>query len=527
MTLNLKIKREKLVGALAKVCRVSDLKTPHPAVGKVLLKATRQTPDSPATLATYGTDLSFQIEQSLDAVVSDEGNAGVDARRFHSMVQVFTGEWIHLEHKGPRLFVTGEGNKKFSLPIVEGTVFPAQDYPAADAVDLELPCDVLKLLTNQVKIAIDQDTIATKPHLAGVLIKVSGHQVTAVTIGGYMFCEATKQLHGERASASVFLPWRTLKSLDTILDENDTVKIIPSGRRVFVATEDTLCGDLLPEMGFPPYEGFFAEVDAPPICRLAATSLTDSVKALLAARESLSAVNMSYDRIRRSLSMSLVRSDCEADDQLEASPLAPYSFSCLLNPDWLISVSRVSEGNVQIHVSPDSRVVQISSKGFRAFIAKSTLPEVVDRFEEVPAADLPPEPDPDSAPETPPEPDTRKPGNPEPESVHPDDEAGGQASDQEAPPATDPSPATESTATDSPPPAAEAAPAKGQLALPATDPAPGYVPDRQQLGTAGKTDRKANGKGAPPAAARVAGRKAKPEKKAEKKGGKPRSASAR
>ena len=204
-------------------------------------------------LIISSTDLEIGIETSLPAQIEEEGATTVPAKLFLELVNSLPQDKMTLTTKEGSLEISAKKSKT----IVQTS--PKEEFPLLyDGKGEELlTFDKGKMKGIFSKVVFSSSPEATRPALAGVLIKKIENGFIVVATDGYRLSleEVTTSANGVHLERPIIIPARIIREA-TALSENGLVSMYVSEKtnQLLFTQEDTVLVGRLIDAEFPNYE---------------------------------------------------------------------------------------------------------------------------------------------------------------------------------------------------------------------------------------------------------------------------------
>jgi DNA polymerase III subunit beta len=242
--------QENLAHGLNIVSRAVSPRSTLPVLSNVLV-ATDE-----GRLRLSATNLELGITCWIGAKIEEEGSTTVPARTFTELVSTLSEQQVemNLTIRTQTLNVRA-GVSNTDLKCIDSQEFPP--IPPVDTSDgIQLNVTDLKEMIHQVAFAASSDE--ARPILTGVLVNVSGDQITMAAADGFRLSVRKDELASPVSRPiSVVIPARALSELARIITDKDQslTMHLPSGRgQVIFRLKDAELASQLIEGTFPDYE---------------------------------------------------------------------------------------------------------------------------------------------------------------------------------------------------------------------------------------------------------------------------------
>lgn len=239
-----------LAEGLATVDRAVPSKSPLPVLSNVLLAT------DDGRLKLVANNLEMAISAWIGADVAEEGSVTLPARLLSDFVTSLGGGDVQMALKpGTRTMHLRCGRFEANINGMDAADFPAVPS-VSEGTRCRISAKVLRTAIGQVAFAAATDE--TRPVLSGVLLTVSGDELTLAAADGFRLAVRTVPLlEGLEAPLSVIVPARALIELARILpDVDDPVEIgaTPNQNQVMFQYPGLMLVSRLIEGQFPDYQ---------------------------------------------------------------------------------------------------------------------------------------------------------------------------------------------------------------------------------------------------------------------------------
>lgn len=370
--MDIEIRKDVLLRALDRCLHPSGKKDDddgHAYVGHVMI--TINPDDKTANFYATNTYLCVDTAATLESISENGPRCSVDTKRLHTMAHNLRGDILQLVVRDNRLSITGDHLRRYTVPLVDASSFPALKEPRSEAPSIKIAGPKLSYILQRVGHARD----TSRPHLDGVKIRsyvIDGRSIPtleAVAINGYnVVVVQHSEVIGGASSFEAFFPTRFLKPL-VDLAKDESVTLCADGNFVFAETEDTLVGALLPEGEFLDYRTMMSHVEPfEPLCELPAVAIQDALKAIMAVRTSKSAC-VRFQLSGTSLQLDLWRDQTKATDSVPIKLLGDRdSFEFFAEPQFVIDHMKGADGDCEM-IATKAPVMFQTKDGYRGFLS--------------------------------------------------------------------------------------------------------------------------------------------------------------
>jgi DNA polymerase III subunit beta len=244
------VSQQQLTHGLGLVSRAVSPRSTLPVLANVLV-ATDE-----GRIRLSATNLEMGISCWIGAQIHEDGAITVPARTFADLINALPNDTIHLELNSKTQTLTVRCGT--SVTDIKG--IDANEYPPIPVPDLregiELGVGEFKEMIQQVAFAASSDE--ARPVLQGVLVSISGNEVTMAATDGFRISVRKANLaNPARQSVSSIIPARALNELARIATDGEQVitMVIPPGRgQVLFHLKDAELVSQLIDGNFPDYK---------------------------------------------------------------------------------------------------------------------------------------------------------------------------------------------------------------------------------------------------------------------------------
>jgi DNA polymerase III sliding clamp (beta) subunit (PCNA family) len=271
---------------------------------------------------------------------------------------------IKLEAKPERrLVVSCTGQRTYALPTVDVELFPTPNEPSDTASWLGIEARVLASMISRVQPSIASDG---RPNLEGVYLDYQDGTLNAVAVGAHTIGIVSEGGVAHEGNWAALLPQSVLKSALALCNENKIVTLAHDDPMIYIETEDTLIGSLLPRDPFVPWRNGVDSLQRTPVARVSALSLRDSLQAITVARQDRTtpiSVVIEDDK----MTLALVGEECKAQDQVVVEPLTEPRLRKLVNPTYLLEAVRGADATFSLEDTGSS--IAISTDDYLGIVS--------------------------------------------------------------------------------------------------------------------------------------------------------------
>ena len=245
------VNRDVFSEAVSFVVKLLPQRNPQPILAGVLIEAT----DAGLSLSAF--DYEASARTTIEATVDEPGTILVHGRLLSDIASRLPNAPIQIAVEDDGTIALTCGSARFALASM-----PVAEYPAIPEVTGEsglVPADEFATAIAQVGFAASRDDVT--PVLTGVLLEVSGTELSLVATDRYRVALRDVNWDGQSTETSALVPARTLQEVGKTFAHNDTISVAFSGsndREIisFTAGNKTVTS-LLIKGNFPPVRRLF------------------------------------------------------------------------------------------------------------------------------------------------------------------------------------------------------------------------------------------------------------------------------
>ena len=291
------IERAVLLKSLGHVQSVVERRNTIPILSNVLLEAGED-----GSLRLMATDLDLQVDETIQASVSQPGATTVSAHTFFDIVRKLPeGSQVELTAAEGKMQVIA-GRSRFNL-----STLPRDDFPVIAEGDLptrfELPAATLREIIEKTRFAISSEE--TRYYLMGIFLHVIDDQMRAAATDGHRLARVTvARPDGADGMPDVIVPRKAVNELYKLLEEVEgTVEISLSPTKIRFGLGSAILTSKLIDGTFPDYNRVIPTANDK-LLKLDPKSFSAGVdRVSTIASEKTRAVKMSVDRDKVTLSV--------------------------------------------------------------------------------------------------------------------------------------------------------------------------------------------------------------------------------
>ena len=340
------IERATLLKGLGHVHSVVERRNTIPILSNVLIEAGED------GIRLMATDLDLQINETVEANVTESGSTTVPAHTFFDIVRkLHEGSQVELIAAEGRMQVNA-GRARFTLATL-----PRDDFPVIAEGELptrfELPAGTLRQIIDKTRFAIS--TEETRDYLTGIYLHVSDEAqpvLKAAATDGHRLARVTvPRPEGAQGMPGVIIPRKCVGELRKLLDEVDgTVQISLSDSKIRFGLGNAVLTSKLIDGTFPDYSRVIPTANDK-LLKLDPRAFEEGVdRVSTIASERTRAVKMALDRDRVTLSVTSPENGTAA-----AEVPAEYGKEGVeigVNANYLMDLLNQIEGDlVEVHLA--------------------------------------------------------------------------------------------------------------------------------------------------------------------------------
>ncbi|MBW0143871.1 DNA polymerase III subunit beta [Sphingomicrobium clamense] len=241
------LERAVLLKSLGHVQSVVERRNTIPILSNVLLEAGED-----GSLRLMATDLDLQVDERVEADVSQAGATTVPAHTFFDIVRKLPeGSQVQLSAAEGKMEVVA-GRARFNLQTL-----PRDDFPVIAEGELptrfELPAATLRQIIDKTRFAISSEE--TRYYLMGIFFHVADDKLKAAATDGHRLARVTvEKPEGADGMPDIIVPKKCVGELRKLLDEVEgTVEVSLSGAKVRFGLGSAVLTSKLIDGTFPDY----------------------------------------------------------------------------------------------------------------------------------------------------------------------------------------------------------------------------------------------------------------------------------
>ncbi len=338
------IERATLLKGLGHVHSVVERRNTIPILSNVLLEASAD-----GGLRLMATDLDLQINETLEAQVTDAGATTVPAHTLFDIVRKMPeGSQVELSAAEGRMQVNA-GRARFTLAAL-----PRDDFPIIAEGELptrfELPAATLRQIIDKTRFAIS--TEETRYYLNGIYLHVIDGELKAAATDGHRLARVTvTRPDGAESMPGVIIPRKCVAELRKLLDEVDgTVEVSLSESKVRFGLGNAVLTSKLIDGTFPDYTRVIPTANDK-LLKLDPRAFEEGVdRVSTIASERTRAVKMTLDRDKITLSVTSPENGTAAEEV--PADYGAQGIEIGFNARYLLDILGQIEGDtVEVHLA--------------------------------------------------------------------------------------------------------------------------------------------------------------------------------
>lgn len=204
------------------------------------------------TLELQAMDMNIAISAKIEAMISEEGNIVVSAKKFSELIRRLDQESISIsQDKEKNLLVVIAGKSEYKLPLMNEEDYPKfPDFVAEKTISIEEE-KISDLIKKTIFACSNEDT---RPLFTGILVEVSQEKITFVATNTHRLAIKSLEQANEEAT-SMIIPSKVLgeiaHNLNNDLPEN--IKISTLATQIKIEIGEVIIISRLIEGKFPDY----------------------------------------------------------------------------------------------------------------------------------------------------------------------------------------------------------------------------------------------------------------------------------
>ncbi len=209
--MKLYLNSKELAAGVLSVVKALPLRTTMPVLEGIFVTAASE------GLRLKCSDLMLQKECLLPATIEEEGACIVPGKLFAEMVRKLPEGTAELWLDGKTLEIHC-GRASSSIQCIEWDEFPEMRF-TGDTFTLSLEREICRDMINQTVFATAQDD--SKPILTGVLLEISGGDLTMVATDAYQFAMRSAKLKSPAPERSIIIPSKSMQEISRMMVETE------------------------------------------------------------------------------------------------------------------------------------------------------------------------------------------------------------------------------------------------------------------------------------------------------------------
>src|SRR3954467_6574268 len=341
------IERATLLRSLGHVQSVVERRNTIPILSNVLIEASEE-----GGIRLMATDLDLQINETVEANVSQAGATTVPAHTFFEIVRKLPeGSQVELSAAEGKMQVVA-GRSRFNL-----STFPRDDFPVIAEGELptrfELPAVTLRQIIDKTRFAIS--TEETRYYLNGIFLHVSDEAqplLKAAATDGHRLARVTvPRPAGAEGMPDVIVPRKCVAELRKLLDDLDASgQVSLSESKIRFGLGTAILTSKLIDGTFPDYSRVIPTANDK-LLKIDPRSFEEGVdRVATIASEKTRAVKMSLDRDKITLSVTSPENGTAAEEL--AADYGADGIEIGFNAKYLLDILGEIDGDVvEVHLA--------------------------------------------------------------------------------------------------------------------------------------------------------------------------------
>ena len=197
-------------------------------------------------------DMNMAISSKIEAIISEDGNIVVSARKFSELIRRIDQESISLsQDKEKNLLLVTAGKSDYKLPLMNEEDYPKFPYFNAEKrIEIE-EAKISELIRKTIFACSTEDT---RPLFTGILVEVNEEKTTFVATNTHRLAIKSLEQQNEEA-ASIIIPSKVLAEIAHNLNNDlpEAIKISTLSSQIMIEIGETTIISRLIEGKFPDY----------------------------------------------------------------------------------------------------------------------------------------------------------------------------------------------------------------------------------------------------------------------------------
>jgi DNA polymerase-3 subunit beta len=338
------IERATLLKSLGHVQSVVERRNTIPILSNVLIEARED-----GSLRLMATDLDLQVDETVQANVSQAGATTISAHTFFDIVRKLPeGSQVELSAAEGKMQVVA-GRARFNL-----STLPRDDFPVIAEGELptrfELPAPTLREIIEKTRFAISSEE--TRYYLMGIFFHVVDDQMRAAATDGHRLARITvPRPDGAEGMPDVIVPRKAVQELYRLLEELEgTVEISLSPTKIRFGLGSAILTSKLIDGTFPDYNRVIPTANDK-LLKLDPKSFSAGVdRVSTIASEKTRAVKISVDRDKVTLSVTSPENGVATEEL--AADYGSEGIEIGFNAKYLLDILGEIDGEtVEVHLA--------------------------------------------------------------------------------------------------------------------------------------------------------------------------------
>lgn len=243
--MNFKIKRIKLLNALAKTTKAVSIRSPLAVLTGVKFDLLSDS----LILTGSDSDLTIQtkIESDDDLVIYDEGSVVLNARYILDIVRKIESEYITIEIIDGLLTRIKGSNSEFNLNGINPIEYPRIDLSKTGDHFLISSFTLKEIISNTKFAASDKEN---RPILTGINLKANSNVIECIATDSYRLAKKIVEIKDD-IIFNITVPKNALDEISKIIEKDETIEVYVSKRKVLFVFDNHIIQTRLIDGTYP------------------------------------------------------------------------------------------------------------------------------------------------------------------------------------------------------------------------------------------------------------------------------------
>jgi len=239
------VSREELVSSLDYVAKGLSSRSTLPILAGLCIHAEKN-----GEIFISSTDLELSVKCSFAGLVEEGGTIVVPGRLFINIIKNLPNSAISLSLEGEGISISC-GHALYSLKTMNADDFPSLPE-LKEGTLISLPAKTLSYAVSRVAKAISRDE--TRPVLTGILLSISGTQLTAVATDSYRLAIVETTIEDAGVTCDLIVPGKIIEEVIRLVGEERVVNLTFTDSQILVEIENVIFLTRRIEGTFPNYK---------------------------------------------------------------------------------------------------------------------------------------------------------------------------------------------------------------------------------------------------------------------------------